>query len=128
MTKLPDTEQSYIIRRSAAAALRIWPITAKAAAAWLRGLAIKTGTPAIDSELPEMPLEVLADGELAAIVEIGEKTGQKLYPFKTEKAELPRVRQVLGFLHGIEFESLLDVAAAGACSCSRLWRNFPQYR
>ena len=40
-----------------------------------------------------MPLEVLTDVELSSIVEIGEKTGQKLYPFKTGKTELPRVRQ-----------------------------------
>ena len=51
---------------------------------------MKTGTPEIDAELLEMPLEVLTDEELAAVVEIGEKTGQKLYPFKTGKAELPR--------------------------------------
>ena len=83
----------------------------KPAAAWLRGHAVKTGTPEIDSELLEMPLEVLTDGELAAIVEIGERTGLKLYPFKTGKSELPRVRQVLGSLHGIEFENLLDVGS-----------------
>ena len=83
----------------------------KPAAAWLRGHALKTGTPKIDTELLEMPLEVLTDDELSSIVEIGERTGQKLYPFKTGKAELPRVRQVLGFLHGIEFETLLDVGS-----------------
>lgn len=83
----------------------------KPAAAWLRGHAIKTGTPELDTELLEMPLEVLTDEELAAIVAIGETTGQKLYPFKTGKSELPRVRQVLGFLYGIEFESLLDVGS-----------------
>ena len=83
----------------------------KPAAAWLRGRSIKTGTPEIDPELLEMPLEVLTDKELSSIVEVGETTGQKLYPFKTGKAELPRVRQVLGFLHGIEFDTLLDVGS-----------------
>lgn len=83
----------------------------KPAAAWLRGHALKTGTPEIDPELLEMPLEVLTDEELSAIVEVGEKARQKLYPFKTGKAELPRVRQVMGFLHGIEFETLLDVGS-----------------
>ena len=83
----------------------------KPAAAWLRGHALKTGTPEIDADLLEMPLEVLTDEELTSIVEVGEKTGQKLYPFKTGKTELPRVRQVLGFLHGIEFETLLDAVS-----------------
>ena len=35
----------------------------KPAAAWLRGRSIKTGTPEIDAELLEMPLEVLTDEE-----------------------------------------------------------------
>lgn len=83
----------------------------KPAAAWLRGHALRTGMPNIDKELLEMPLEVLADTELSEIVEAGEQTGQKLYPFKAGKTELPRVRRVLSFLHGIEFETLLDVGS-----------------
>lgn len=98
----------------------------KPAAAWLRGHALKTGTPEIDSELLEMPLEVLTDEELSFIVEIGEKTGQKLYPFKTGKAELPRVRQVLGFLHGIEFETLLDVGSGRGVFLLPFMDEFPQ--
>ena len=46
----------------------------KPAAAWLRGHSLKTGTPEIDPELLEMPLEVLTDDELSSIVEIGERT------------------------------------------------------
>ena len=83
----------------------------KPAAAWIRGHAMKTGVPALEPELLEMPLEVLTDEELSAIVESGEASGLKLYPFKTGKAELPRVRLALGFLHSIEFESLLDVGS-----------------
>ena len=98
----------------------------KPAAAWLRGHALKTGTPEIDPELLDMPLEVLTDDELSAIVEIGERTGQKLYPFKTGKAELPRVRQVLGFLHGIEFESLLDVGSGRGVFLLPFMEEFPQ--
>ena len=98
----------------------------KPAAAWLRGHAIKTGVPEIDSELLEMPLEVLTDDELSSIVEIGERTGQKLYPFKTGKAELPRVRQVLGFLHGIEFETLLDVGSGRGVFLLPFLEEFPQ--
>lgn len=98
----------------------------KPAAAWLRGHALKTGVPEIDAELLEMPLEVLTDEELSSIVEIGEKTGQKLYPFKTGKTELPRVRQVLGFLHGIEFDTLLDVGSGRGVFLLPFMEEFPQ--
>lgn len=98
----------------------------KPAAAWLRGHALKTGAPEIDAELLEMPLEVLTDEELAAIVAVGEQTGQKLYPFKTGKSELPRVRQVLGFLHGIEFETLLDVGSGRGVFLLPFMEEFPQ--
>ena len=49
----------------------------KPAAAWLRGHALRTGTPEIAPELLEMPLEVLSDQELSSILELGERTGQK---------------------------------------------------
>lgn len=97
----------------------------KPAAAWLRGHAVKTGTLEIEPELLEMPLEVLTDEELSSIVAMGEKTGQKLYPFKTGKSELPRVRQVLGFLHGIEFETLLDVGSGRGVFLLPFMEEFP---
>lgn len=98
----------------------------KPAAAWLRGRALSTGSPVLEAELLEMPLEVLTDGELAAIVAAGEEAGEKLYPFKTGKAELPRVRQVLGFLHGIKFESLLDVGSGRGVFLLPFLEEFPQ--
>ena len=98
----------------------------KPAAAWLRGHALKTGMPAIDTELLEMPLEVLTDEELSHIVEIGVVGGQKLYPFKTGKSELPRVRAVLGFLHGVEFETLLDIGSGRGVFLLPFMEEFPQ--
>ena len=98
----------------------------KSAAAWLRGHAIQNGSPFIPAELLEMPLEVLTDEELCSIVAIGEQTGQKLYPFKSGKAELPRVRQVLGFLHGIEFETLLDVGSGRGVFLLPFMEEFPR--
>ena len=98
----------------------------KPAAAWLRGHALKTGLPQIDAELLEMPLEVLTDEELAAIVSSGEQAGLKLYPFKSGKEELPRVRQVLGFLHGIEFETLLDVGSGRGVFLLPFMEEFPK--
>ena len=98
----------------------------KPAAAWLRGHALRTGVPNIDKELLDMPLEVLTDAELSAIVEAGERTGQKLYPFKTGKTELPRVRRVLSFLYGIEFETLLDVGSGRGVFLLPFMEEFPQ--
>lgn len=100
----------------------------KPAAAWLRGHALRTGVPDIDRELLDMPLEVLTDGELSAIVAAGERTGQKLYPFKTGKAELPRVRRVLSFLHGVEFKTLLDVGSGRGVFLLPFLEEFPQAR
>lgn len=98
----------------------------KPAAAWLRGHALTAGVPELSKELLEMPLEVLTDGELAAIAAAGDAAGQKLYPFKTGKAELPRVRQVLSFLHSIAFHSLLDVGSGRGVFLLPFMEEFPQ--
>lgn len=98
----------------------------KPAAAWIRGHALRTALPRLDEQLLEMPLEVLTDGELAAIVAAGEQAGLKLYPFKSGKEELPRVRQVLGFLHGVEFETLLDVGSGRGVFLLPFMEEFPQ--
>ena len=98
------------------------------AAAWVRGHALATGIPPLDPELLDMPLEVLLEKELAAIVEAGSRTGLKLYPFKRDKAILPRVRQVLGFLQGIEFEALLDVGSGRGVFLLPFLEEFPWVR
>lgn len=97
----------------------------KPAAAWIRGHALKTGAPALAAELLDMPLEVLTDDELVAIVKSGEKAGLKLYPFKEGKSELPRVRRVLSFLHGVEFGSLLDVGSGRGVFLLPFMEAFP---
>lgn len=97
----------------------------KPAAAWLRGHAMRTGIPELEAELLEMPLEVLTDEELSAIVRAGEEAAQKLYPFKKGKTELPRVRQVMGFLHGVEFDSLLDVGSGRGVFLLPFMEEFP---
>ena len=100
----------------------------KPAAAWLRGHALRTGVPNIDKELLEMPLEVLTDAELSTIVAAGEQMGQKLYPFKTGKTEMPRVRRVLSFLHGVEFEALLDVGSGRGVFLLPFLEEFPHVK
>ena len=97
----------------------------KPAAAWIRGYARENTVPGLDAELLQMPLEVLTDEELLSIVAAGESAGLKLYPFKTGKAELPRVRQVLSFLYGIEFETLLDVGSGRGVFLLPFMENFP---
>lgn len=99
-----------------------------AAAAWLRGHALATGVPEIETELMQMPLGALTDAELCAIVEAGDRAGLKLYPFKTGKVELPRVRRVLSFLYGIEFETLLDVGSGRGVFLLPFLEEFPHVR
>lgn len=98
------------------------------AAAWVRGHALATGIPPLDPELLDMPLEVLLENELAAIVEAGSQAGLKLYPFKRDKTILPRVRQVLSFLQGIEFETLLDVGSGRGVFLLPFLETFPWVR
>lgn len=98
------------------------------AAAWLRGHSLKTGIPVIRQELLDMPLEVLTDDELNEIVDAGAKSEQKLYPFKNGKAELPRVRRVMSFLHGVEFETLLDVGSGRGVFLLPFMAEFPEVK
>lgn len=98
------------------------------AAAWLRGHSLKNGIPAIRQELLDMPLEVLTDDELNEIMDAGVKSGQKLYPFKNGKAELPRVRRVMSFLHGVEFETLLDVGSGRGVFLLPFMAEFPEVK
>lgn len=98
------------------------------AAAWLRGHCMKIGVPSIRQELLDMPLEVLTDDELNEIVDAGVKSEQKLYPFKSGKAELPRVRRVMSFLHGVEFETLLDVGSGRGVFLLPFMAEFPEIK
>lgn len=98
------------------------------AAAWLRGHSLRSGTPSIRQELLDMPMEVLTDDELNEIVDAGVKSGQKLYPFKSGKSELPRVRRVMSFLHGVEFETLLDVGSGRGVFLLPFMSEFPEVK
>lgn len=65
----------------------------------------------IDADLLNKPLCDLSDAEQTELIEYGERLGIKLYYFKNSDRQLPRVNEVLGFLKGIYFESLLDVGS-----------------
>lgn len=98
----------------------------KLAAAWIRGHAIRNGRPQLKRELLEIPLEALTDWELEEILREGQAAGLKLYPFKAPKDILPRVRRVLGFLQGIEFDSLLDVGSGRGVFLLPFLEEFPR--
>lgn len=66
----------------------------------------------------------LAGGDDAALVATGRAEGLKLYPFK-RSGDLPRVRAVLGALHGIQPQSLLDVGSGRGVFLWPLLDAFP---
>lgn len=95
------------------------------AAAYVRGLGQSAGKPVLPPELTEAPLEALTDEELARLTDAGSGAGLKLYPFKA-KEDLPRVSVVLGFLRGVQPESLLDVGSGRGAFLFPFLREFPE--
>ena len=80
------------------------------AAAAVRGHAARQGLQ-LPPALGEKPLQALTEQDLAALLELGNVWGVKLYRFKRGHENLPRVRQILGFLRSVQPESLLDVGS-----------------
>ena len=70
------------------------------------------------------PLEELTVEEMADLIHRGEQGGLKMYHFK-KKELLPRVRAVLGFLKGIQPESLLDVGSGRGVFLFPFLTEFP---
>lgn len=95
------------------------------AAAYVRGIGRSTGTPAFPPELAQSPLEALTEHELAQLTDAGIEAGLKLYPFK-QKEDLPRVSAVLGFLRGVQPETLLDVGSGRGAFLLPFLREFPE--
>lgn len=88
------------------------------AAAYVRGCVRVPG------ELAGRRLEELTAEECARLVEIGAEAGLKMYRFK-KKEELPRVKKALGFLKGVQPESLLDVGSGRGVFLFPFLRKFP---
>lgn len=65
-----------------------------------------------------------ADGDEAALIEIGRAAGLKLHRFK-RTADLPRVRAVIGMLRGLTPESLLDMGSGRGVFLWPLLDGFP---
>lgn len=96
-------------------------------AAAVRGFALRSGR-TLPPALAEAPLEELAEPELAELWRLGREWGIKLYRFKRAHEDLPRVRQVLGFLRGVCPESLLDVGSGRGVFLFPFLDAFPQVK
>lgn len=93
------------------------------AAAYIRGTAAQQ--PGLLPEtLWRRPLAALTPQEAAAILRAGEAAGLRLYHFK-QRETLPRVRAVLGFLRGVQPESLLDVGSGRGAFLFPFLEAFP---
>ncbi len=66
----------------------------------------------------------LGDAPPEALITAGEAAGLKLYHFK-KKELLPRVKAVLGFLRGVQPESLLDVGSGRGVFLFPFLTEFP---
>ncbi len=94
-------------------------------AAYVRGCAIGSGAASLPEELLSKPLKALSDNELQMICLAGKSAGLKLYRFKNTHDDLPRVRKVLGFLKGIQFENLLDIGSGRGVFLLPFLTQFP---
>jgi ubiquinone/menaquinone biosynthesis C-methylase UbiE len=83
----------------------------KLAAAFVRGQLIDNQTPySLSSHLLEIPLDDLEVKELAEIIQFGLAIGLKLNKFKKTMG-LARVQRVLGVLHSLNPNTLLDIGS-----------------
>ena len=87
-------------------------------AAYVRGM-LKNGGP-----LCSKPLNTLSAAECEELLEMGRAAGLHIHHFKRHDA-LPRVKVVLGFLRGIQPESLLDVGSGRGAFLFPFIREFP---
>lgn len=98
------------------------------AAAYVRGCALETGAPELPARLADAPLEELDGAELAALLRAGAASGLKLHAFKGTKTLLPRVKKVLGFLRGLDFDGLVDVGSGRGAFLVPFLAQFPDAR
>lgn len=91
----------------------------KMMAAFVRG-ALKGSGP-----LFEAPLEQLTEADCLRLLELGRDAGLKTHYFKRHET-LPRVRAVMGFLRGVQPQSLLDVGSGRGVFLFPFMREFPR--
>lgn len=97
----------------------------KTAAAWILGHSRACGIPELSAGLKNKTADTCTNEELISIVEAGQAAGLKLYPFKTGTQTLARSRRVMGFLHSIQFETMLDVGSGRGVFLIPFMKEFP---
>ena len=95
------------------------------AAAWILGHAVRTGVPALPASIVCKKASDCSEAECLRVVRAGCEAGLKLYPFKRSTHSLPRVRNVLGFLRSIQFETMLDVGSGRGIFLLPFLKEFP---
>lgn len=100
------------------------PLDLYFAAAFVRGSAKLGEAVELPGPLLDAPLVLLDESELAQIVEIGRQAGLKLHRFKKSLGNLARVKRVIGFLHGIAPQSLLDIGSGRGAFLWPFMRTF----
>ena len=95
----------------------------KIAAACVRGAA-KHRAGLLPKALMEKPLEQLTAGDFEQLLQTGEQAELRMYHFK-KKEQLPRVKAVIGFLKGIQPQSLLDVGSGRGVFLFPFLTEFP---
>ena len=95
------------------------------AAAAVRGYMIRSGENGPLTELTRVPLDSLSDDGILKLISYGEAAGIKLYRFKRGHEELPRVKRILGFLHSVQPQSLLDVGSGRGAFLFPFLNEFP---
>ena len=98
----------------------------KIAAACVRGAA-KNRKGLLSDALMEKPLEELNPADFEEILQAGETADLRMYHFK-KKELLPRVKAVLGFLKGVQPQSLLDVGSGRGVFLFPFLMEFPYAR
>lgn len=95
------------------------------AAAYIRGLSIRTRVPELEEHLREADLEELSKEEIQDVLKIGEAAGIKLYNFKNTHGDMPRVKRALGFLKSVEMGNLLDIGSGRGVFLFPFLMEFP---
>lgn len=96
------------------------------AASYLRGRAFRMGC----TEMLPLPLldkepQQLTEEEKTLLPEWFQQENLKIYPFKKNHELLPRVKKVLGFLHAVQPENLLDVGSGRGAFIFPFLEKFP---
>lgn len=99
-------------------------IDRRLACAYVRGVSLRTGIPALSPSLVSTPLGDLNEDDTLKILTAGQDAQLKLYRFKPHD-DLPRVRMVMGFLKAIQPDSLLDIGSGRGVFLNSFLTAFP---